>query len=107
MSDNTVTIIVAIIGTGVLNTIVNSIISSIAKKKDKTNSDNNSLRVIMKTVIRILCKQYVSQGWIYADELEDLIEMHDCYHNDLHGNGYLDELMNRVKNLEIRGLEVR
>ena len=105
--DNVVTIIVAIIGSGVLNTILNYAISAREKKKDDTSGIQNSLRLLMKDRLLFLCGHYINQGWIYEDELEDLMAMHKCYHDDLKGNGYLDELMKRVKSLEIRGIGVK
>ena len=69
--DNVVTIIVAIIGSGVLNTILNYAISAREKKKDDTSGIQNSLRLLMKDRLRFLCGHYINQGWIYEDELED------------------------------------
>lgn len=105
--DDLITIIVAIIGSGVLNTLVSYAISSREKKKAGTNGIQTSLRLLMKDRLRSLCVHYIQQGWIYEDELDDLIAMHYCYHDNLNGNGYLDELMRRVKSLEIRGIGVK
>ena len=101
--DNVTTIIVAIIGSGVLNTLLNYAIS----QKNKNNSEKKALRLMMKDRLRFLCMHYISQGWIYEDELDDVIAMHSCYHNDLNGNGFLDNQMSRVKNLEVRGVGVK
>lgn len=96
-------IIVAIIGSGLLSTIINRIFDYF----DKRNGTQNGIRVILKDRIRFLCTRYIEQGWIYEDELEDLVTMHNCYQKSLKGNGYLDSLMNRVQNLDIRGIGVR
>ena len=61
----------------------------------------------MKDRLRSLCDHYRQQGWIYEDELEDIIAMHNCYHDKLKGNGFLDKQMSRVMNLEIRGIVVK
>lgn len=105
--DNVVTIVVAIIGSGVLNTLLNYVISSQEKKKNDNAEVKRALRLLMKDRLRFLCSHYIEQKWIYEDELEDLLSMHKCYHDDLKGNGYLDELMKRVKELEIRGIGVK
>lgn len=107
MDEPIVTIIVAIIGSGVLNTLLNYAISVREKRKDVNGVEKQALRLIMKTIIQFLCLHYIERKWIYADELDDLIAMHKCYHDGLNGNGYLDELMSRVKSLEIRGIEVK
>ena len=97
------TIIVAIIGSGVLNTLLSHFITQQEKKKDYEGGVKEALRLIMKDRLRFLCMHYVQQGWIYEDELEDITSMHQCYHNDLNGNGFLDKQMDRVNNLEIKG----
>ena len=96
-------IIVAIIGSGLLSTIINRIFDYF----DKRNGTQNAITVILKDRIRYLCTKFIEQGWIYEDELEDLVKMHDCYQHVLKSNGYLDNLMHRVQNLEIRGIGIK
>ena len=100
-------IVVAIIGSGVLNTLLNYWISSKDKKNNKDENANKALRLLMKDRLRSLCGHYIQQGWIYEDELEDIIAMHNCYHDKLKGNGFLDKQMSRVMSLEIRGIGVK
>lgn len=100
------TIVVAIISSGILNTIITYAISSHEKKKNADNGIKQSLRLLMKDRLRSLCMHYIEQKWIYEDELEDLIAMHKCYHDELKGNGFLDELMKKVTNLEVRGVGI-
>lgn len=102
-----VTVIIAIIGSGALNTIVINILSEREKKRDRKNGIQQALRLLMKDRLRFLCIHYISQGWIYEDELEDIIAMHNCYHDGLKGNGFLDKLMEKVLNLEVRGIGVK
>ena len=96
-------IIVAIIGSGLLSTLINRLFDYL----DKKNGTQNGIRVILKDRIRFLCTRYIEQGWIYEDELEDLVTMHSCYQKSLKGNGYLDGLMARVQNLDIRGICIK
>lgn len=102
-----VTIVVAIISSGVLNTFMTHWFNAKEKKTENCDAINKSLRLLLKDRLRYLCEHYIEQGWIYADELEDIIAMHSVYHNDLKGNGYLDALMSKVKALEIRGIGVK
>lgn len=97
------TLAVAIISSGVLNTTLTYMLSL----RDKRKGIQEASRLLMKDRLRFLCVHYIQQGWIYEDELEDLIAMHACYHDDLKGNGFLDSQMERVKNLELRGIGVR
>lgn len=104
---NLTTIIVAIIGSGAFNTLLNYVLSSKEKKETSNNSTEKALRLMMKDRLRFLCMHYITQGWIYEDELEDIMAMHSLYHNDLKGNGFLDNQMEKVKNLELRGVGVK
>lgn len=97
------TIIVAILGSGAVNTLITFIMAQI----DKKSGVNASLRLLMKDRLRFLCMHYIEQGWIYEDELEDIMAMHKCYHDDLNGNGFLDKQMEKVTNLEVRGIGVK
>lgn len=97
------TLLVAIISSGVLNTVLTYLLGL----RDKRKGIQEASRLLMKDRLRFLCVHYIQQGWIYEDELEDLIAMHACYHDDLKGNGFLDSQMERVKNLELRGIGVR
>ena len=48
-----------------------------------------------------LGKAHISRGCITFEDLEDLVEMHNIYHDSLNGNGYLDKLMSQVGKLDI------
>lgn len=60
-------------------------------------------RLLMYDRIKHLCRSYLRAGEIAFNDLEDLVEMHGCYHSGLGGNGKLDELMGLVKDLPIKG----
>ena len=96
-------IIVAVIGSGLLTTVINRIFNFIDRRAELRSGVTHGLRLVLKDRLRFLCTRYIEQGWIYEDELEDLISMHSAYHDTLKGNGYLDELMGRVKHLPIKG----
>ena len=101
------TIIIAILSSGVISALINQIGNYFSKRLEKKSGLNMGMRLIMKDRVRFLCIRYIEQGWVYEDELEDLMAMHSCYHNDLGGNGYLDELMRHVKALPIHGVGVK
>ena len=52
--------------------------------------------------IKHLGNSYIHKGCVTSEELEDLTAMHQIYHNNLNGNGFLDDLMSRAKNLPIK-----
>lgn len=100
-------IIVAVISSGLLATIINQICNLIIRRREEKNGLNRGIRIVLKDRLRFLCTRYIEQGWIYEDELEDLVSMHQCYHDTLKGNGYLDDLMKRVKALDIKGVGIK
>ena len=99
-------LLIVFLGSSAFAGLVNQICNHFAKRAERKSGMNKGIRLILKNDIRTLCIKYIEQGWIYEDELEDIIIMHECYHNDLGGNGYLDELMKRVKSLPIHGVGV-
>ena len=68
----------------------------------------NSLIVADRTIlydrIKHLAKSYIKRGWISVEEYEDLKRMHNVYHDELGGNGFLDAIMEEVNKLEKRVL---
>jgi len=62
------------------------------------------LMILLYDRIKHLGMSFINRGWMTAEELKDLIEMHKIYHNELHGNGFLDRLMEQVQALPIRKL---
>ena len=98
----TLNIILAIIGSGILTTIINRIFSVIDKKNEKDNATVTGLRTLLMIDIRRLGEEYLSQGEISKDDLEDIINLWGVYHDKMGGNGYLDNIMAKVKALPIK-----
>jgi len=71
------------------------------KAKCKDDYVKTALKILMQDRIKYLGKKYISDGAIDAEDLRDLMEMHKCYHDDLSGNGFLDNVMHQVKRLPI------
>ena len=61
-------------------------------------------RTILYDRIKHLAKTYIKCGWISVEDYEDLKRMHKVYHDELNGNGFLDDLMSEVAELEKRVL---
>ena len=61
-------------------------------------------RTILYDRIKHLGKAYIARDYITVEELEDIDQMHEVYHDKdkLGGNGFLDNLMNTVHGLEVR-----
>lgn len=77
------------------------------KEIDEIKEQLGNLTVAQRTQmydrIKHLAKSYIARGSITSEELEDLTNMHKVYHNELKGNGFLDNLMEKVNALPVKG----
>ena len=56
-------------------------------------------KITMHERIKRLAAKYCEAGQISFSDYEIIKQMHEIYHNDLHGNGFLDAVMEDVDNL--------
>lgn len=96
------TIIIAIISSSAFTALVNGLIAWRREKRQKETGVAAGVRMLLYDRIKHLGKSYIERGSISAEELEDLISMHNIYHDDLNGNGFLDAIMTSVKALRIK-----
>ena len=94
-------LVYAILGSGALSAVISGCFTLMAKKKEKSNSINSGVMIILYDRIKYLGKKYISEGYIVGDDLEDIIKMHEIYHS-MGGNGFLDKVMAQVKSLPIK-----
>lgn len=103
-------VIIAIVSGGAAAAVVSGAIQIIlwklnrraAKEDAETKGEKDikaAVRVILYDRIKHLGRSYISKGSISVEDLEDLMAMHKIYHDELNGNGFLDNVMRRVKNL--------
>ena len=106
-------ILLAIITGGVAAAIIDNVFKIITnkinrdaakedKQEDETDDIKCGLRILLYSKIKSLGKEYITRGYIHTEELEDIIGMHEVYHDKLGGNGFLDDLMKQVHNLPIK-----
>lgn len=118
-------ILVALIAasSGAITSLVNSRIDARKKKKEKNDNTRDILskldelegkidkiedrlggleraqKITMHERIKRLAAKYCENGQISYADYEIIKQMHEIYHNDLHGNGFLDAVMEDVDNL--------
>lgn len=95
-------ILTIVLSSGVVSGVV-SIITLIINRKDKNNKQTKGLRILLYDRIKHLGRCYIDAGEVSYDDLEDLINMHKVYHDDLGGNGFLDSIMSQVDRLRRTG----
>lgn len=108
---------------GAITAFVNSRIDARKKKKEKEDSTaqimaklkemedkldglesrleglERAQRITMHERIKRLASKYCEVGQITFADYEIIKQMHSIYHNDLHGNGFLDSVMEDVDRL--------
>ena len=94
-------IIIAILSSSSIATIITAIINAIITHSKSYNSLLEANRILMKDRIKHLGNSYIQRGSITSEELQDIHEMHECYHN-LGGNGFLDTIMSNVNHLPLK-----
>ena len=93
--------IVAILSGACAAAFVSGLFGLINRALDKKSDTNAALVIILYDRVKYLGKKYIDEGCISADDLCDLIKMHEVYHR-LGGNGFLDEIMKKVKALPMK-----
>nr|DAJ97326.1 MAG TPA: holin protein [Caudoviricetes sp.] len=76
-------------------------VSDIDALVEDLNKLENAQKISLHDRIKHLAKTFIVAGVIDIDDREALIAMHKCY-QELGGNGHLDDLMKRVKQLNLK-----
>lgn len=99
-------VLTAVIGSSALTALVSSVCTYVFNKKQRADEKQDSValgvQMLMYHELKLLGKEYISQGFISSEDLEDYVRMHEVYHGPLEGNGFLDSLLAQVKRLPIR-----
>lgn len=94
-------IVVAIIGSGALSAFISGLFTLAQKRSQNRNGVRSGVRLLLEQTIRERCERHIADGFIGTDELDCLCREWSCYHKELDGNGFLDSLMKRVKELPL------
>lgn len=97
-------VIIAIIGSSALTALITNIFQLIKERNAHVGGISSGVKLLLYDRIKYLAKSYIEQGFVWAEDLEDIQRMWDCYHDPegLNGNGYLDNLMSNVHKLPIK-----
>lgn len=92
-------ILIAVLGSGALSAIISGIFGLIRDRRAKNDGVRAGVRQLLYDKIKYLGRKYIAKGEVSEEDLEDLICMHRIYHDELSGNGYLDNVMSEVMKL--------
>ena len=98
--DNTV--LIAIVSSSAFATLLSFCTQLIRDRLKNRHGVAAGVKIILYDRIKWMGNKYIERGWISSEELEDLVEMHRIYHDELIGNGFLDEIMKKVKTLPLK-----
>jgi hypothetical protein len=91
----------AVLGSGALSALISGIFALVRDQRAKKDGVRAGVRQLLYDKIKYLGRKYIAAGEVSEEDLEDLIDMHKIYHDELNGNGYLDHIMAEVKKLRI------
>ena len=94
-------IFAAVLGSGALSALISGAFGLIRDRRAKKDGVRAGVRQLLYDKIKFLGRKYIAEGEVSCEDLEDLMEMHKIYHDELSGNGYLDHIMAEVKKLRI------
>lgn len=69
--------------------------------KTKKNPLYEAVCALLRDRILHLCEKFIAQGWVSHKQYESLCMLYHCY-KALGGNGFIDDEMELVKELERR-----
>ncbi len=93
--------IAAVLGSGALSALISGAFGLIRDRRAEKDGVRAGVRQLLYDKIKFLGRKYIAEGEVSCEDLEDLMEMHKIYHDELSGNGYLDHIMAEVKKLRI------
>lgn len=86
---------------GTLSFFVKRLYTRAKKEVDEQERIKEGLLAILHDRLYQMCKNYLCQGWITVDDLENLEYVYNGYHN-LGGNGTGTELYQRCRSMPLR-----
>lgn len=100
MSNEASTIIVAVLGSGVLSTLITIVANAIRDRKKSEDDIRAGVRMSLYFQFRDHALGYIRDGEIDADDLKILVETYNTYKR-LGGDGFCDHLMELCNDLTI------
>lgn len=97
----TVTIICAVLGSSVINTLLNYIFTMLREKKDKNSKSVRAERLTLLYIIKSCGKHHIKEGYISETDYKAIEETYNLY-KELGGDGYADKIFEAVKSLDIK-----
>lgn len=69
--------------------------------KNKLNSNGDGTKMLLADKLKFLCQKSLNEGYVDYDNLRIIESMYKSYH-ELGGNGFMTDIVERVKQLPIK-----
>lgn len=96
-------LVTSILGSGALAALISGIFALIANRQKTHRGLIKAVQLTLYNDIDHLIDKAVEREYITAEEMRHLLDMYECYHTDLGGNGYLDKKMELANGLPMKG----
>lgn len=103
MSDNLLTFLCAIIGSGAATATVSAILSRRAEKRRLETGESQGMRWLLQDRLEHLARRYLDSGYISYEDFKNWNKGHYIYHELLGGNGDLKTLKAALEDLYKKG----
>ena len=94
-------IMIAVISSGALSAVISGLFTVAQNRRKCHDGIQAGVRQLLYDRIKSKGRDYIAAGEVSSEDLEDLIDAHKIYHDDLQGNGFLDRIMDEVKKLKV------
>mgnify|MGYP001285064206 CR=1 FL=1 len=95
-------VLAAIIGSGAFSALISGGFGLLRDRKTGKDGVREGVRQLLYNEIKRTGRQYLAAGKISSEDLEDFIDTHRIYHDELSGNGYLDGILQKVLQLDVK-----
>lgn len=103
MSDELLTLLCAIIGSGAATAAVSAILGRRAEKRRLETGESQGMRWLLQDRLEHLARRYLDEGAISYEDFKNWNRGHYIYHELLGGNGDLNTLKTALEKLYYKG----
>lgn len=103
MSDNLLTLLCAVVGSGAATAIVNFFLHRKEERERIETGESQGMRWLLQDRLEHVAQSYLESDHITYDELKNWNKGHHIYHDLLGGNGDLNALKQALNQLYMKG----
>lgn len=103
MNESMITLICAVIGSGMATAIVNGIIAKRAEARRVETGESQGMRWLLQDRLEHLAKAYIKADAVSYEEMKNWNKGHMIYHELLKGNGDLNALKTQINSIYLKG----